>query len=98
MPPRGIEEDEWFARIGCGKWRSIRMEKDGAFRIGHFLGWITNDAHRGVVPQWPDSAAVFPLLAAAENDGGEVHTHGVGPRGKQAKARVWNQSQMRSIH
>ena len=74
------------------------MEKDGAFRIGHFLGWITNDSHRGVVPQWPDSAAVFPLLAAAENDGGEVHTHGVGPRGKQAKARVWNQSQIRSTH
>ena len=83
MPPRGIEEDEWFARIGCGKWRSIRMEKDGAFRIGHFLGWITNDSHRGVVPQWPDSAAVFPLLAAAENDGGEVHTHGVEARGRR---------------
>ncbi len=52
----------------------------------------------GLVPQWPDSAAVFPLLAAAENDGGEVHTHGVGPRRNQAKARVWNQSQMRTTH
>jgi hypothetical protein len=36
-----------------------------------------------VVPQWPDSAAVFPLLAAAENDGGEVHTHGVEARGRR---------------